>query len=94
MTLIIASLIRYDQEHYLGCALILMSGLVSIVVNLQTNDPPLGEYAAPGGTLQQSSAYWYLIYVVGTIPAGISNCYKQKYLSRSRWPLIASLMAC
>ena len=72
---------RYDQEHYLGCALILMSGLVSIVVNLQTNDPPLGEYSAPGGTLQQSSAYWYLIYVVGTVPAGISNCYKQKCLS-------------
>ena len=71
---------RYDQEHYLGCALILMSGLVSIVVNLQTNDPPLGEYSAPGGTLQQSSAYWYLIYVVGTVPAGISNCYKQRCL--------------
>jgi len=71
---------RYDTEHYLGCALILMSGLVSVVVNLQTNDPPLGEYAAPGGTLQQSSALWYLIYIVGTVPSGVSNCYKQKCL--------------
>jgi len=56
-----------------------MSGLVSIVVNLQTNDPPLGEYAAPGGSLQKSSAIWYLIYTLGTIPSGISNCYKQKW---------------
>ena len=71
---------RYQTEHYLGCALILMSGLVSIVVNLQTNDPPLGEYAAPGGTLQQSSAIWYLIYVLGTVPSGVSNVYKQKCL--------------
>jgi len=71
---------RYDTEHYLGCALILMSGLVSVVVNLQTNNPPLGEYAAAGGTLQQSSWQWYLIYVLGTVPSGISNCYKQKCL--------------
>jgi len=71
---------RYAQEHILGCVLIFMSGLVSIVVNLQTNDPPLGEYAAAGGTLQQSSPMWYVIYVLGTLPAGISNCYKQKCL--------------
>jgi len=71
---------RYETEHYLGCVLILMSGLVSVVVNLQTNDPPLGEYAAAGGTLQQSSALWYIIYVIGTFPSGISNCYKQKCL--------------
>eukprot|EP00966_Prymnesium_polylepis_P199799 4630583-Prymnesium_polylepis.1 len=71
---------RYAQEHVIGCILIFMSGLVSIVVNLQTNDPPLGEYAAPGGSLQQSSPLWYIIYVLGTIPSGISNCYKQKCL--------------
>lgn len=71
---------RYETEHYLGCALIIMSGLVSIVVNLQTNDPPLGEYAAAGGTLQQSSALWYVIFVLGTVPSGISNVYKQKCL--------------
>ena len=71
---------RYDTEHYLGCALILMSGLVSVVVNLQTDDPPLGEYKAPGGSFQRSSALWYVIYIIGTVPSGISNCYKQKCL--------------
>ena len=71
---------RYSTEHYLGCALIIMSGLVSVVVNLQTNDPPIGEYTAPGGTLQRSSGIWYIIYIIGTVPSGISNCYKQKCL--------------
>ncbi|KAL1520522.1 hypothetical protein AB1Y20_022099 [Prymnesium parvum] len=71
---------RYNQEHYLGCALIIMSGLVSVVVNLQTNDPPLGEYATASGGLQKSSALWYAVYVLGTVPSGISNCYKQKCL--------------
>ena len=77
---------RYETEHCLGCVLIIMSGLASVLVNLQTNDPPLGEYAAPGGTLQQSSALWYVIFIIGTIPSGISNCYKQKCLKVSRRP--------
>lgn len=72
---------RYEQEHYLGSALIIMSGLVSVVVNLQTRDPPLGEYSAPGGTMQQSSALWYAVYILGTIPSSVSNCYKQKVIA-------------
>ena len=71
---------RYQTEHYLGCALILMSGLVSVVVNLQTRDPPLGEYKAPGGSFQQSSGLWYMIFIIGTVPSGVSNCYKQRCL--------------
>ena len=46
----------------------------------QTGDPPLGQYKTPAGTLATASSVWYVIYVVGTVPAGISNCYKQKCL--------------
>ena len=74
---------RYSQEHFLGCVLIIMSGLVSVLVNLQTADPPIGQYRAPGGSLQQSSALWYVIYIIGTVPSGISNCYKQKVPPRA-----------
>ena len=121
---------RYAQEHYLACALILISALVSVVVQLQaraspstrepqrpgaglvpsptrqaqqtalpptlpptlprlllrllprgqTGDPPLGEYTNALKQTVTSSPLWYLIYVVGTVPAAISNCYKQKCL--------------
>jgi len=71
---------RFHQEHYIGCALIIMSGLAAITVELQTNDPPLGTYNDPSGTQKMSSPLWYMIYLVGTVPSGISNCYKQKCL--------------
>jgi len=71
---------RYSQEHYLGCALILASAAVSVVVQLQTGNPPLGEYNNTIGQLVQSSPLWYAMYIIGTVPNGISNCYKQKCL--------------
>jgi len=72
---------RFHQEHYIGCALIIMSGLAAITVELQTNSPPLGTYNDPvSGAQKLSSPLWYMIYLVGTVPSGISNCYKQKCL--------------
>ena len=71
---------RYASEHYIGCILVILSGLVAVVVNLQTGNPPLGEYTTSNGLVRQSSALWYVMYVIGTIPAGVSNCYKQKCL--------------
>lgn len=71
---------RYAQEHYAGCALIVMSGFVALTVELQTNNPPVGEYVDSSGHRHTSSALWLLIYLIGTIPVGISNAYKQKCL--------------
>eukprot|EP00937_MAST-01D_sp_MAST-1D-sp2_P001722 g1722.t1 len=71
---------RYAQEHFIGCVLVIMSGLVAVVVEMQTGNPPLGEYKTSNGILRSSSSLWFVMYIVGTIPAGISNCYKQKCL--------------
>ena len=71
---------RYAQCHVLGCALILLSCVVAVVVQLQTGHPPLGEYALPDGKLAIASPLWYLLFLVGTVPAGVSNVYKQKCL--------------
>jgi len=71
---------RYRPEHYIGCLLIIMSGIVSLTVQIQTGNPPLGRYKGPDGQYHSSSALWYFIYVVGTIPSGMSNVYKQYQL--------------
>lgn len=71
---------RYAQEHYIGCILILVAGLVCVIVELQTGNPPLGQYRTPSGSVAIASSSWYVLYVIGTVPAGISNCYKQKCL--------------
>jgi hypothetical protein len=78
---------RYSQEHYIACALILLSCVVAVLVQLQTNKPPLGRYALPGCSppdatecYRIASPAWYVLFLVGTLPAGVSNCYKQKCL--------------
>ena len=71
---------RFALEHYLGCAFILLSALISVTVQLQTGNPPLGQYAMPNGQMASSSPAWYAMYAIGQVPAGISNCYKQKCL--------------
>ena len=71
---------RYRQEHYLGCVLIVISGFAAITVELQTSNPPLGAFKDSNGDVKQSSAVWYVIYLLGTVPSAISNCYKQKCL--------------
>jgi len=71
---------RYAQEHYIGCILVVLSGLVAVTVEMQTGSPPLGRYKTATGVWASSSAMWYLIYIVGTVPQGISNCYKQLLL--------------
>ncbi|GAB5359038.1 hypothetical protein AAMO2058_000510200 [Amorphochlora amoebiformis] len=71
---------RYKQVHYIGCLLIVISGFVALTVELQTNDPPIGRYKDTNGEYHTSSFLWTLIYIVGTIPVGMGNAYKQKCL--------------
>lgn len=71
---------RFATEHLLGCALILISCAVAVTVQLQTGHPPLGEYKSADGTFAASSPAWYALYIIGTVPSGISNCYKQRCL--------------
>eukprot|EP00656_Telonema_subtile_P000900 TRINITY_DN10432_c0_g1_i2.p1 TRINITY_DN10432_c0_g1~~TRINITY_DN10432_c0_g1_i2.p1 ORF type:complete len:475 (-),score=73.71 TRINITY_DN10432_c0_g1_i2:119-1543(-) len=72
---------RYSQVHFIGCVLIVLSGIVSVTVEVQTHQG-LGEYKAANGQTMSSSALWYVIFLIGTVPAGISNCYKQKTLQK------------
>lgn len=72
---------RYHQVHYIGSVLVVLSGLASIAVEIQTGSG-LGEYKTASGQTEQSNPGWYLIFLAGTIPAGISNCYKQKTLQK------------
>ena len=71
---------QYADVHYIGCTMILLSCAVAVCVQLQTGNPPLGKYALPDGSFAIASAWWYVLFIVGTIPAGISSCYKQKCL--------------
>merc|ERR1719238_249491 len=60
---------RYHQIHYIGCILVIMSGLQAVTVEIQTNNPPLGQYTpADGGAPMTASALWYVIYIIGTFP--------------------------
>jgi len=69
---------RYSQEHCIGCLLILVSAAVSVTVQLQTGNPPLGRYKTADGALAVSSPAWYVLFMAGTVPAGVSKCYKQR----------------
>lgn len=71
---------RYAQAHYIGCILIVISGFVALTVELQTGHPPVGEYKDSKGQMHSSSFIWIVIYLIGVIPVGISNAYKQKCL--------------
>merc|ERR1712166_579940 len=70
---------RYHQVHYIGSVLVVLSGLAAISVEIQSGKG-LGEYKTASGQTEQSNPGWYLIFLLGTIPAGMSNCYKQKTL--------------
>ena len=70
---------RYGQAHYAGCLLIILSGLVAVTVELQSGTG-LNTYVSATGATETTSSLWYIIFVIGTIPAGISNCYKEKVL--------------
>jgi len=70
---------RYSQVHFIGSLLIVMSGVASVTVEVQTNQG-IGQYKSATGQTEESSPLWYFIFLIGTVPAGISNCYKQKTL--------------
>lgn len=69
----------YFQAHYAGCIIIILSGLVAVTVELQSGTG-LNSYISATGEEETTSPLWYIIFILGTIPAGISNCYKEKVL--------------
>ncbi|GMI13767.1 hypothetical protein TrVE_jg9630 [Triparma verrucosa] len=69
----------YFQAHYAGCIIIILSGLVAVTVELQSGTG-LNSYISATGVSETTSPLWYIIFILGTIPAGISNCYKEKVL--------------
>jgi len=67
---------RYRQPHIIGCVLVLLSGIVSIVVELQSGEG-LDEYKDATGEMRTSSPWWYIMYIAFTIPNAMSNVWKQ-----------------
>ena len=66
---------RYHQTHFIGCIMVVLSSLVAVACLVQSGD--IGSYVTPSGEIMTSSALWYVIYIVGTVPNGFSNVWKQ-----------------
>jgi len=75
---------KYKQNHWAGCLLIIVSGLAAVTVELTPGSgEDLNTYIDATGTERSTSSLWYLVFIIGTIPAGISNCYKEKCLKKA-----------
>jgi len=86
---------RYQQVHYLGIALVMMSILVQISSKVTSNDCSIdgmrngdcfSSYKDANGkyimlTISQMSV-WYILFFVSTLPAAWGNVYKQVILQR------------
>eukprot|EP00123_Amoebidium_parasiticum_P017004 comp23675_c0_seq1/m.40527 comp23675_c0_seq1/g.40527 ORF comp23675_c0_seq1/g.40527 comp23675_c0_seq1/m.40527 type:complete len:511 (-) comp23675_c0_seq1:577-2109(-) len=68
--------VRYSSCHVAGCLLIVMSGLVSIVVELQSGTG--FSYKDSLGLSHQTSFVWYFIFIVGHLPQAFASCWRQK----------------
>eukprot|EP00516_Mucochytrium_quahogii_P004083 CAMPEP_0203765632 /NCGR_PEP_ID=MMETSP0098-20131031/18516_1 /ASSEMBLY_ACC=CAM_ASM_000208 /TAXON_ID=96639 /ORGANISM=" , Strain NY0313808BC1" /LENGTH=445 /DNA_ID=CAMNT_0050661899 /DNA_START=1243 /DNA_END=2580 /DNA_ORIENTATION=+ len=67
---------RYHQVHYIACVLVIMSTLQAVTVEVQTSNPPLGEYKGNDGYHKTSIIYILLVFI-STIPAAGGNVFKQ-----------------
>lgn len=75
---------KYKQNHWAGCLLVVISGIASVTVELTPGSgEDLNTYVDANGIKRTTSALWYVIFIIGTIPAGISNCYKEKCLKKA-----------
>lgn len=72
---------KFHRAHYVGCALIIVSSIASMTVELQTGS--IGTYIDANGKAEQSSPMWYLVFIAGTVPMGFANVYNQKYLQET-----------
>merc|ERR1712238_221778 len=84
---------RYQQTHYIGMALVLMSILVQISPKITSNDCSddglvaglcfASYYNAQGDYVKlelNQMVMWYVLFFVGTLPMAAGNVYKQKVL--------------
>merc|ERR1719247_497916 len=84
---------RFRQVHVVGCVLIVLSVIVGVSDKLEDDDcSPYGvahnkclsAYKTAQGTYKvlsgSSMALWYGLFLLGTVPSGISNVYKQHVL--------------
>eukprot|EP01065_Artemidia_motanka_P040340 TRINITY_DN502_c0_g1_i1.p1 TRINITY_DN502_c0_g1~~TRINITY_DN502_c0_g1_i1.p1 ORF type:complete len:478 (+),score=155.98 TRINITY_DN502_c0_g1_i1:50-1435(+) len=73
---------RFKQVHYAGCVLIALACFTGVVVELQnhTLPQPTDSKGHSVSIATSTLIMYYVIYVGGVIPVGISNCYKQKKL--------------
>lgn len=73
---------RFRQVHYAASLLIVMSCIVGVVVELQdgTMPKPVSPTNVPVDVAVSTSVLMYAIYIIGVVPQGIGNCYKQKVL--------------
>lgn len=84
---------RFKQVHYIGCLLVVLSMMVGISNQLSNNDCSLdgmesnqclNAYKTDAGKWElltmSSMAIWYGLFLFSTVPAAVSNVYKQKVL--------------
>jgi hypothetical protein len=73
---------RFKQVHYAGCLLVMVAVVVGMAVELQQGGLP-SPTNADGRIIEVSAGVMclmYVIYLIGVLPLGVSNCYKQKIM--------------
>lgn len=75
---------RFKQVHYAGCLLVLLACVTGSVVELEQGSlpPPQNSQNQAISVATSTMAIMYIIYLLAQIPAGMSNCYKQKVMKR------------
>lgn len=84
---------RFHQVHIIGCTLIMISCVVGLADKLESNDCSesgmnagqcLTAYKTGSGEFKEISSVsmilWYSLFILSTVPLGISNVYKQSVL--------------
>jgi len=84
---------RFEQVHYVGCLMVILSVFVGVSQKLQANDCSssgladgrcLTAFKNSDGHFQRlegsSMALWYGLFILGTLPTAVGNCYKQRVL--------------
>eukprot|EP00747_Dinoflagellata_sp_TGD_P071540 gnl/TRDRNA2_/TRDRNA2_157081_c0_seq1.p1 gnl/TRDRNA2_/TRDRNA2_157081_c0~~gnl/TRDRNA2_/TRDRNA2_157081_c0_seq1.p1 ORF type:complete len:536 (-),score=65.82 gnl/TRDRNA2_/TRDRNA2_157081_c0_seq1:11-1552(-) len=86
---------RFQQVHYIGCIIIILSVIVGVSDKVENSDCSekglqagmcLTAFKDSAGVFKPltegSMALWYGLFVLSTVPSAVSNCYKQRVLKR------------